>query len=147
MPDVLFIDDQKFSLKAFEILLVSQYKCKIHYAVDLTEAFTKLRERDYDFIVLDLAISLGGESPDVYTPEYAGLHILDYIERERDEKIKVRSNVPIIILSVYVNDYKVVKRLELSKNKGIVGILAKSEDQIEVFQNIVTKILSKEENI
>lgn len=146
MHDVLIIDDQTYSLKAFSMILEDEYNCNLHYAVDLTEAFQKLRERDYTFIILDIALDLGEEDPDKYTPEYAGLNILDYIEAQEDENIKVVSDVPIIVISVYVNDFRVAERLEKSRRKGIRATLSKSEAKLHDFWKVVSEIISQEGN-
>jgi CheY-like chemotaxis protein len=145
MHDVLIIDDQMYSLKAFAMILEDKYKCNLHYAVDLTEAFQKLRERNYTFIVLDVAIDLGEEEPEKYTPEYAGLHILDYIEAYSDENIKVPPDVPIIVISIYVNDFRVAERLEKSRG-NIRATLSKSEEKLHVFREVVSEIISQEGN-
>ena len=120
MPiSILWIEDDYYTVERLEYLLKQEIDCTITFSTDATDAIHKLREHNYNLIILDIMMPPGDELPESIEPQRAGIEVLKMIRTgEIQEKLKT---IPIIAVTAVSND----RDKEAVKALGVSDYLSK----------------------
>ena len=97
---VLIVEDDAFKLTAIEAALRGRWDIEIEVATSLRTAMTKLEERAFSFVVLDMAIpshTSDAGAVDTYSQPVGGLDVLLFLaENDRRERVAILTQHPTV---------------------------------------------------
>lgn len=117
-PLILLVDDMEVNIK-LALDSLEEYDCHISKAYDGREAKDQLNIKRFDLVLLDYML-----------PFYNGRQILEHI------RVKLKSKVPVLILSSQKEIENVKKLMKL----GINGYLVKPYEKNQLIEKIVALI-------
>ena len=135
MSKILWVEDEKASFNAFSFMLERQYQ--ITRAVDYTDAMLKVREANFDLIVVDIIIPSGYKNITLkellkQTEKYFGVNFIKEVRKENKK-------IPMIALTVVRTQSVLNEIKEIDKT---IVIVWKYDSDAEKFKFIIDNMLA-----
>jgi len=122
MKNILLVEDDPFLIDIYTTKL-REAGFLVEVAEDGEKGLRKLREKNFDLLVLDIVL-----------PQIDGWEILNKI---KNEKLKIKNNLKIIVLSNLGQKEEVEKGLELGADKYLIKAHYTPSEVVEEIKDLL----------
>jgi len=117
MPvSILWIEDERHRVERLGDLLREEIDCSITFSEDGTDTIQKLYEGNFNLLILDIMMPLGGEIDPSIEPKRTGIEILRMIRSGKIRDKEIDKEIPVIAVTAVSNrsDKEAVIKLSVS---------------------------------